>query len=97
MLRTVACILREIFGEEDSYRIGGDEFAVSLKNKKEKEVISYVGKIRKNLEEADNKSEIKISAAIGYAWTDETEKNLDKLLEEADAMMYQDKKRIKEQ
>lgn len=97
LLKIAECIIKAINKDGSCYRIGGDEFAISLKSKKEKEVISYVGKIRKNLEEADNKSEIKISAAIGYAWTDETEKNLDKLLEEADAMMYQDKKRIKEQ
>ena len=37
------------------------------------------------------------SAAIGYAWTSEKEKNLEKLLHEADEAMYENKKELKKE
>lgn len=37
------------------------------------------------------------SAAISYAWTSEKEKNLEKLLHEADEAMYENKKELKKE
>ena len=45
---------------------------------------------------ADEQSDIPISVAMGYAWTDAEEKNLPELIHCADEKMYKDKKRIKE-
>lgn len=42
-----------------------------------------------------DKSSIPISAAIGYAWTTESHKDLEKLLHEADESMYENKKKLK--
>ncbi len=38
-----------------------------------------------------------VAAAIGYAWTSEKEKNLEKLLNEADEAMYENKKKLKKE
>ena len=77
------------------YRIGGDEFAISLKNKSRQETVDCMKRIRKALEEENQISDIEISAAMGYAWTDQKVKALDRLLEEADTMMYANKRQMK--
>ena len=51
---------------------------------------------RAEIEFADEQSNIPISVAMGYVWTDAKEKNLQELIHCADEKMYQDKKQIKE-
>ena len=43
----------------------------------------------------NDRKDIPVSAAIDYAWTSEKEKNLDRLMQEADDAMYEDKKKMK--
>lgn len=52
MLRTVACILREIFGEEDSYRIGGDEFVAFALDSTDTELNENMEQFVRQVEEA---------------------------------------------
>ncbi len=61
MLRTVACILREIFGEEDSYRIGGDEFVAFALDSTGTELNENMEQFVRQVEEAG------YSVAVGTA------------------------------
>lgn len=63
-------------------------------NKKHKNL--KLQQVRVEIEFADEQSDIPISVAMGYAWTDAEEKNLPELIHCADEKMYKDKKRIKE-
>lgn len=72
--------------------IGGDEFVVSLFDKTCAEVKAYVQALQREIDRADRPCDIEISAAIGYAWTDDREKKLD----EADKAMYEKKEKMKQ-
>ena len=98
LLQKVAECIKDVVREIGrGYRIGGDEFAVSLKNKSRQETIECMDRIRKALDEENQFSDIEISAAMGYAWTDQRKKDLDSLLEEADTAMYANKRQMKEE
>lgn len=90
------CIRTGVNGRGRSYRIGGDEFVVSLINVTEAEVSMCATAIRSEIEKDDSQSDIDISAAIGYAWTDDKDKDVDALLERADAAMYENKQQMKQ-
>ena len=60
-------------------------------------VEGYITRIQRELHIADSQTDIPVSAAIGYAWTSEKEKNLEKLLHEADEVMYENKKELKKE
>ena len=76
--------------------IGGDEFVIILKNKTAEETEEIIRQVRAEIEFADEQSDIPISVAMGYVWTDAEEKNLQELIHCADEKIYQDKKQIKE-
>lgn len=63
-------------------------------NKKHKNL--KLQQVRAEIEFVDEQSDIPISVAMGYVWTDAEEKNLPELIHCADEKMYKDKKRIKE-
>ena len=98
ILRTeiAKCIRTGVNGRGRSYRIGGDEFVVSLINVTEAEVSMCATAIRSEIEKDDSQSDIDISAAIAYAWTDDKDKDVDALLEQADAAMYENKQYMKQ-
>ena len=89
------CLKQVIKNEGKCYRIGGDEFVISLRNKTRQDVENYITQIQNKIQIADAQSSIPISAAIGYAWTAESHKDLEKLLHEADESMYENKKKLK--
>ena len=89
------CLKQVIKNDGKCYRIGGDEFVISLRNKNQQDIETYITQIQKEIQTADAQSSIPISAAIGYAWTSESHKDLDKLLHEADEAMYENKKKAK--
>lgn len=64
---------------------------------KTENVEGYITRIQRELHIADSQTDIPVSAAIGYAWTSEKEKNLEKLLHEADEAMYENKKELKKE
>lgn len=70
----------------------GDEFVISLFDKTCAEVKAYVQALQREIDRADRPCDIEISAAIGYAWTDDREKKLD----EADKAMYEKKEKMKQ-
>lgn len=83
------------------YRIGGDEFAVLMRNAGEEEAKALIGKIRENLsvENKKNKGNMieKKGMSIGYAVYDpEQDSSLHNTLKRADEKMYVQKRRRKE-
>lgn len=81
------CFNRALKGRETGYRIGGDEFIIVCRKTTEEEVLKLVERIKKNV------SETKYSCAIGYGLNLSGEKDIEELLRESDAMMYDDKDR----
>lgn len=97
LIITIAKCMRAAVGQNGQcYRIGGDEFVIILKNKTAEETEEIIRQVRAEIEFADEQSDIPISVAMGYVWTDAEEKNLQELIHCADEKMYQDKKQIKE-
>ena len=97
LIITIAKCMRKAVGHNGQcYRIGGDEFVIILKNKTAAETEKIINKVRCEIEFADKQSDITISVAIGYVWTDTEQKNLEDLMQHADDEMYQDKKKKKE-
>ena len=97
LIITIAKCMRAAVGQNGQcYRIGGDEFVIILKNKTAEETEEIIRQVRAEIEFADEQSDIPISVAMGYVWTDAEEKNLPELIHCADEKMYKDKKRIKE-
>lgn len=89
MLQGFAHLLIDAVGEDGrAYRQGGDEFAV-LYNK---DPLDFMYNLEKRCEEYNQSSPIPISYAIGYCLVEE-----DGFRDVADRMMYEDKRRKKQQ
>lgn len=96
LLTQIASCLKRALGQKGSgYRLGGDEFVVRLENVSQKETEAFVEELRQKIAAADAKSELPISAAIGYAWTNHSPKDPKALLHQADDAMYEIKKQMK--
>ena len=95
IVRIAECIKKAAGREGRCYHIGGDEFVITLKGKTEQEVIACTEAVRNEIKSADQNSEIKISAAVGYAWTADQKKNLESLMHQADEAMYENKAAVK--
>ncbi|MBR1633985.1 MAG: GGDEF domain-containing protein [Lachnospiraceae bacterium] len=78
-------LLKDIFGEYEVYRAGGDEFVVIVTAPK-KEFDDLLSALERLLTERDD-----ISFSIGYSTKDADEK-LERVIERADAMMYERKR-----
>ena len=90
--------IAQVFGEDNVYRIGGDEFVVILEadasEQSDKMVASYKN-MRSYGNNAINEWE-RICAAIGMAtYNPETDHNTESVFKRADASMYQDKVAMK--
>lgn len=84
------------------YRVGGDEFAVLMRNAGEEEARALVDKIGENLKVENKKNKGKIidrsSMSIGYAiFNPEQDTSLYDTMKRADEMMYVQKRRRKEE
>jgi len=82
MIRECATLIVNVFGEDNVYRIGGDEFIVVLMGLTEDEVAELVAKASNVL---GNKS------SVGYVFKDCYDANFDELVRAADAEMYKQK------
>jgi len=78
--------IREVFPPQSLYRIGGDEFLVIQSGISKNEFDSGVEALRKIL----NEKEIKV--AIGAVYRDYFDGNFEEIKQEADDLMYKDKR-----
>ncbi len=73
-----------------AFRIGGDEFVVIAEGVTREEIGEMVVKSKSSIAKKDIVSKIPISASVGYALGEG--KDIEKLISEADAAMYKDKR-----
>ena len=87
----------ERFGK--CYRIGGDEFCCIIPKGKDFNVERFIQKMYQDVEVFNHKNIIPTEAAIacGYAFFSADDTDIEKVRERADEMMYQNKKKLKEQ
>ncbi|HOP85830.1 MAG TPA: diguanylate cyclase [Syntrophorhabdaceae bacterium] len=98
-LKNTAKILKETYRESDIIsRFGGDEFAVLVLDTHPSNAQVLIERLKENIKKQNEKNEngFKFSLSIGFSiFNPENAKSLDELITEADAMMYEDKKRKK--
>ena len=90
LLRDAAALLKEVFGNYEIYRAGGDEFVIIAQDCQEEVFNQKVSELR---EKSTCKSNV--CFAIGTEWT-ETDKDLRLCMHYADEAMYADKKKFYE-
>lgn len=92
----VSNIIAEIFGYENVYRIGGDEFAVIMREFNSEKCGEYERKFEKLID--NSKSQFKLSAAIGSASYEESkDSSFESVFKTADERMYKMKTKMKSQ
>ena len=87
LIRRAANTLIGVFPEHDIFRVGGDEFVTVLRNTDEEQIKNYIEKLHKRARRND------VSFAVGYAISEKS-KDIEKILKEADANMYEDKRKF---
>ena len=87
LIRRAANTLIGVFPENDIFRVGGDEFVTILRDVDEKQVLEYLEKLHRRAKKND------VSFAAGYAMTNSS-KEIENILKEADARMYEDKRKF---
>ncbi|MBR5337828.1 MAG: GGDEF domain-containing protein [Lachnospiraceae bacterium] len=86
MLRRVALYISKIWGDENSYRIGGDEFVVFVFDKEKEDITGDVEGFGKAL------STYGYSASVGYARGTGKVDDIQDLIRDAETEMYKAKK-----
>jgi diguanylate cyclase (GGDEF)-like protein len=87
-IQRTANILIDIYGRENIYRSGGDEFMIILVGLSEQEFDGHNKRLAARLGE-----EQAPEVAVGFQW-DKYSKNIDKVIAQADKHMYEDKNRF---
>ena len=92
----LALRLRKVFGEEQLYRIGGDEFVVILEGKAQEEAEQRIRTFREEIDrlQADDSLQPweKVSAAVGMAKYEKgRDASTEEVLRRADEAMYREK------
>lgn len=82
MLKTVAAKVRDIFGEEYSYRVGGDEFVTFAMDKSAEEMRALIHKLVQEVDEAG------YSVAVGTATHSAGSIDMEVLVKSAETRMY---------
>jgi len=88
-------IIKSVLRDEDVLaRIGGDEFAVILPETDNKLAESIIIRIKKALNEYNEKSDLPeaVKVSLGFSSKVDKEQNIDKIFNEADHEMYKNKK-----
>jgi diguanylate cyclase (GGDEF)-like protein len=80
--------LKRAFNGSALFRIGGDEFLVIGAKMTEQELLDRIEILKKDMTENSN------VMAIGYVWREDSRENVDKLMAQADELMYADKRRL---
>ena len=87
LIKRAANVLIGVFHNNDIYRVGGDEFVIILKDVEKEKIDKYIDNIHRKAKLND------VSFAVGYAMSNNA-KDIEKLLTEADAKMYEDKRKF---
>ena len=93
--RIADCIQRSVGKEGNCYRVGGDEFVVLLRDTEQERTAHLANRIRAEICQEDAESLITISASLGWSWTDQPAEDPEILFQQADAAMYEEKRRSK--
>ena len=92
LIYSIASSIRQFNNENDkTYRIGGDEFVMVMRDATEKSVKEKIAKWNEFIKNAEPIGDIPLSASYGYAWGDG--KNIDQIIHDADQMMYSNKRK----
>ena len=99
-LKSAADLIRSVFGSEQLYRIGGDEFVAvlegSARNRAEDLIRTFREKVREKQEDETLQPWEKVSAAIGMAAYEKgKDQSSDDVLKRADQAMYAAKTAMK--
>ncbi len=86
MIKSVASCLTEVFGRENVYRVGGDEFAVYVYEDDRKIFEGKIEKLRTMVAEKGH------HVAIGYSYTENGDPDYNSRRIEADNRMYDEKR-----
>ena len=86
MLQAVARQIRNTFGTQHSYRIGGDEFVVFVPEKREADVLKQCGEFDASLKRMG------YHVSVGIQWEAEVS-SMNVLIKAAEKKMYEEKKR----
>jgi len=96
MIRMIAKVLETKCPEAGFLaRIGGDEFIILLPRTDEQISGRLIKQIREGLQDESKGSHYDLSLAMGAATKYSAEQDLDEVIDQADKLMYEDKKRIK--
>lgn len=99
LIKNCSASILKHFGEDNVYRIGGDEFVAILPKAKNlaDHITDCSAKIHKDLQECfkQSKNHIPHAVSIGYAIGD-GEHTVDEIIKAADASMYRNKKAYKQ-
>ena len=95
-IRLCCAIVCKTFTHSPVFRIGGDEFAVILKNNDYEQVESLIRQFNDYLEQTEGEPWEKVSAAIGYALYDPDKDDcVENVFQRADKDMYNHKREMK--
>lgn len=92
-------LIKKTFGECGKiYRIGGDEFCIITDNVSAEEISGFIGQFTSGEDDYNQRSQsIHMQIAVGFARYDpEKDADLDQTRCRADALMYENKKKLKE-
>ncbi|MGN1389606.1 MAG: EAL domain-containing protein [Bulleidia sp.] len=90
MLIMIAGAMREAFGDQDTYRIGGDEIIAFASDISEEELKNSISNLREKI------SQKSYSASIGCEVQKKEELDINSLIRDAEQRMYDDKRRYYE-
>lgn len=86
MLQYIATVMQNIFGVQDTYRIGGDEYVAFGLDKEECEVHVMVERLKQAVEAAG------YHVAVGVQYCEKVGLEMEKLVKDAEQKMYSDKR-----
>lgn len=84
-------ILEQSLNTEWIYRVGGDEFVALYCNTEEEKIKKDIDVLRLNIMQST------CQISVGYAWSDQQPIDTEKVMNRADAMMYEEKEHYYEQ
>lgn len=92
LITTISDSIREMAEEpKKAYRIGGDEFVMIIEGATEEMIADILKKWEHKIEKKNNMSKITLSASVGYAIGNG--KEIEEVINQADANMYEEKKK----